>query len=207
MIPLAHQLARWDGRPVAQLSELCVGRSNQIQTAKKTTRWATHHAHADVGMRPAQHVQARAFSLLELIVVLVLMGIAVGLVAPAVARSAGAGREQRAMGDLATTLAAARLDAIRSGRDVEIELLQSESALVIRREDESRVMTDWPLVMIDDDERDIESRALRIDIRGRTAADRLAFRSRETTSRIWAIAFDPVGGVPTAQRLTEATDQ
>ncbi len=152
---------------------------------------------------PLRARRIRAFSLLELIVVLVLMGMAVGLVAPAVTRNAGAGREQRSLGELATTLSAARLDAIRTGRTVNVELTAAKNTLLVRHQDELRTLANWPLALLDSNGNDIENIALTFDIRGRTAQSRLSFRSREAPSRMWEIAFDPVGGVPAAHRLTE----
>lgn len=145
------------------------------------------------------------FSLLEIVIVLALMGVAAGLVAPAVMRHAGVSREQRAIGELVTTLATRRLDAIRTGRVETIALRRSTDDLVIGMNDAERVAPDWPLTLSSAAGSDADSIEISFDARGRADVDRVLFRSVRTPSRMWAVVFDPVGGVPTAQRVTEAT--
>lgn len=156
------------------------------------------------GAAPARRV--RAFSLLELIVVLVLMGLAVGLVAPAVARSSGAAREQNAAGELTTTLSAIRLETIRDGRASDVAIRQIDTTLVVATEGTTRAIEGWPLTMVGDFDRDIDTVEFSFDIHGRSTLERIRLRSTDTPHRLWSIDFDPVGGVPAVVRDTEASE-
>ena len=145
-----------------------------------------------------------------MIIVLVLMGIIVGLSAPAFIRSASAGHENNALGDLVSVLAVHRLEAIQTGHSVTIDVSQSDDQLTLRTGvDEPptapREFTAWPLVLVDESQEDVESVEIAFGPRGRSTAERLLFRSATKPTRLWTIAFDPVGGTPTAHRLTETS--
>ncbi len=152
--------------------------------------------------RASQH---RGFSLLEIIVVLVLMGVIAGLITPTVARSAGAGRERRLVGELINTMLARRLDAIRSGHDVHIQLtLDANRQLTLQAGDAANSWKNWPLDLLNEAGEGAESAQITFDSRGRANVDSLTLRSARSPVRIWRVEFDPVGGVPTAHRLKEA---
>lgn len=154
--------------------------------------------------RPAT-CRADAFSLLEVIIVLVLLSIIVGLVAPTVGRSAGAGADRRALGELVNTLMASRLDAIRSGADASVEMIPSGRGLTLRTGDQERLWKGWPLIILGDTNEPVDSIRITFGARGRADVDRLTLQSARSPTRLWRIEFDPVGGVPTAHRLKEAS--
>lgn len=148
----------------------------------------------------------RGFSLLEIIVVLVLMGVVAGLVTPTVARNASAGRERRVIGELINTMLARRLDAIRAGQDVHLQIsLDAERRLTLSVGDTENHWKNWPLDLLDEAGESVESAQFTFDSRGRADVESLTLRSARSPVRIWRVEFDPVGGVPTAHRLKEAS--
>lgn len=156
--------------------------------------------------QPARTYTHRGFTLLEIIIVLVLMGLIAGLVAPTVARSAGVGHERRVIGELINTMLARRLDAIRSGRDVRVQVTLNEGRrLTLRAGDRQHHWDNWPLDLLDEAGEPAGHATITFGTRGRADIESLTFRSARSPGRIWRIEFDPVGGVPTAHRLREAS--
>lgn len=145
-----------------------------------------------------------AFTLLEVLVVLVMLGVVVGMVAPAVTRSAGVRREQSSLFDLTSELALVRLEALRDGASIEVTLSQSQRTLVLESPREQKQFGPWPLALLASNGDAAATAHLRIDEHGRATPSRLEFRSFGTSTRLWTISFDPVGGTPTAHRVTEA---
>ena len=155
---------------------------------------------------PSRQAVARGFSLLEMIVVLVILGVVAGLVAPMVSRSAGLGRERRAVGELVTVFSIHRLSAIQTGQTVAVELTPIRGgALRVRAGESDRLLDRFPLVLIDAAGDTQDGARIVFGPRGRADLGALLFRSASERDRLWTIEFDPVGGVPTARRHTEAS--
>jgi len=159
-----------------------------------------------ISPQPARTRTPRGFSLLEIIIVLVLMGLVAGLVAPTVTRSASVGHERRVLGELINTMLARRLDAIRSGHDVRVQITLDEGRrLTLRVGDREHHWDNWPLDLLDEAGEPGGQAHITFDLRGRADMESLTLRSARSPGRIWRIEFDPVGGVPTAHRLREAS--
>ncbi len=160
------------------------------------------------------------FSLLELIVVLVVLGVLAGLVAPILARQSGVGLERRSADTIAAYFLADRLDALRTGRTLVITITADRGDLRIETIPAAEGYSSEPVGAgsarvrtiarpgvepIDDAERPTPEIAVVINPRGRASVERLRLRSIREPGRLWEIAFDPVGGVPTARRHTEGS--
>jgi len=153
-----------------------------------------------------------AFSLLEMIVVLVVLALVAGLSAPMVARSVGLGAERRAVGALATALTLARLDAIKDGRWVAVDLSEAGGVARVVWSDgpssdgaEDHAVEPFPLVFEGGSGGPSTTARVTFGPRGRADRERIGLRSRRSADRLWVIEFDPVGGVPTARRHTEGS--
>ncbi len=160
------------------------------------------------------------FSLLELIVVLVVLGVLAGLVAPMLARQSGVGLERRTTDTLAAVFLADRLDAMRTGRTLVVTITPGAAGLRIETiaaaegysgEPDSaastrvRTITRPGVAPIDDTDRASPEFSVVINPRGRASVERIRLRSIREPGRLWEITFDPVGGVPTARRHTEGS--
>lgn len=170
--------------------------------------------------RAREKTRSSGFSLLELIVVLVVLGVLAGLVTPMLARQTGAGRERRTLDSLASYFLADRLDAMRTGRTLIITITPAPEVLHIETvaaaegysgepdaSTPARVRTiESPGVEpIDDTDRPLAELSVVIGQRGRASVELLRLRSIREPGRLWEITFDPVGGVPTARRHTEGS--
>lgn len=171
----------------------------------------------DEASRPGRKI---GFSLLELIVVLVVLGVLAGLVAPMLARQSGVGLERRSADTVAAYFLADRLDALRTGRTLVVTITPDRGDLrietVVAAEEYSggpeadpaarvRTIARPGVEPIDDADRPTPELAVVINPRGRASVERIRLRSLRDPGRLWEIAFDPVGGVPTARRHTEGS--
>jgi prepilin-type N-terminal cleavage/methylation domain-containing protein len=150
-------------------------------------------------------VTTRAFSLLELLIVLALLGMIAALVAPAALRMSLGDPRDTDVAKLTESLAAARLDALREGASAVVRLEGKNGELAASWTDQRIEWSEWRLTIVDDTERAMDTLQMRFAATGR--ADRRDIRLLEPdTGRMWRIEFDPVSGVPSWRRIEDGAD-
>ncbi len=154
-----------------------------------------------------------AFSLIELLVVLVLLGLAVGIVAPSLIRPASISAQKRQLDALAAILASRRVEAVQAGGVVEVTLTLDDEALLIawwvpsaaepsgpappkERELQVRRVEPWRFTMETAPDEPASEVSIRFGPHGRTRMQSLWFRSRDQADRIWSVRFDVISGAP-----------
>jgi len=148
---------------------------------------------------------ARAFSLLELLIVLALLGMIAALVAPAALRMSLGDPRDTDVSELTNALAAARLDALREGASAHVLIEKKDSDLTATWTDQRIQWSDWRLTILGNADGALEELQLRFAATGR--ADRREIRLMEAdTGRMWRIEFDPVSGVPSWRRIEDGAD-
>jgi len=168
---------------------------------------------ATPGVAPPIRVPARgAFTLIELVVVLFVMGLVVGLVVPAAVDAADASRPEHALRPLVTHLAAARLEAIESGTSRDAVLAFTDDAA-------DGPAPHWPtgsLVPITPSGDALDGVTVRFDADGRASIPTIRFRDPRSGPASaagayapgvpydWAIRFDPVDGRPRVKPAAHA---
>lgn len=148
---------------------------------------------------------SRAFSLLELLIVLALLAMVAALVGPVALRMSLGDPRDTDVSELTNALAAARLDALREGASSSIRLAVDDGSLTASWSDQRIGWSDWKLAVLDDDGSVQDALQLRFAVSGR--ADRRDIRLLEAeTGRMWRIEFDPVSGAPSWRRFEDGAD-
>jgi len=164
-----------------------------------------------------------AFSLLEIIAVLVIMSMGVALVAPTLARSGGKAAERRAMAQVVDALRSARVDAIRAQQPRTVRVTIVNGAAVAQIGAEKHTIDPWPIASfkLAQDSAPVSERHARRPLQSggsnrtpRGTGDvRVIFQPSGRTdalavvadslrgARLWRITFDPVSGAPTLARV------
>jgi len=154
----------------------------------------------------------RAFSLLELLVVLALLGLVAAVVAPGAARLLAGGAERTRRAELLQFLVARRLDALTGATRVEVELVwRPDATLTVSAAGASRAFDDWPDPLGATPDPPAETAArVAFGPEGRASRRHIAFRAPGAGAQappgsdtMWAVVFDPVSGLP---RLVEPFD-
>ena len=172
------------------------------------TEWSTPWTRARSSGRAGRH---RAFSLLELLIVLVIAALIAGLAGPAIGRTLARDAERRQVVELVNHLRAVRLEAITamtpraavlswSGGELRSEVLAPAPAEGDPPAPWTREWEGWRLEpMWSRDVQVLVETEVTFDPEGRTSAGPLWFRGADTSDRLWSVRFDPVSGAPSAQ--------
>ena len=150
----------------------------------------------------------RAFSLLELLVVLGLLGLVAAVVAPGAARLLAGGAERTRRAELLQFLVARRLDALTGATRIEVELVwRPDATLTLTGAGASRAFDDWPDPLAGAPDPPAETAArVAFGPEGRAGRRHIAFRDAQAppgSDTMWAVVFDPVSGLP---RLVDPFD-
>jgi prepilin-type N-terminal cleavage/methylation domain-containing protein len=154
-------------------------------------------------------VRARAaFSLLELLVVLAILGLVAAISAPGAARLLAGGAERTRRAELTQFLLARRLDALRDARRVEIAFdWTPDAGLRLTSADLTRAWPDWPdpLAAAPAPAGPATER-LAFDAEGRADRREIRFRASgaDGSDRMWAVSLDPVSGLPSIRDPADA---
>jgi len=137
----------------------------------------------------------RAFTLLELLVVLSIAGLIAALAVPAVTKTLRGASPRSSLSDVRATLSLARAEALKAGRAVEARLSVGEDEIVIAYADhEKRINAFW---LDENNEEPLSARAVRFDSMGRANRENMEFLAasdNDARGIIWRLAFDPVSG-------------
>ncbi len=149
---------------------------------------------------------SRAFTLLEIIVVLVLIGAISTLVLTGVARATPGIQRRDALHALHSALLHARTDAMQVGEKMEVRLsFSSDDAITIQRDDTPPAMHVAPRLVrytlstpsgpnsVPDP---FAPLIARFDSGGRTDQREWAFGLADSADTLWTIRFDPLSGAP-----------
>lgn len=144
-------------------------------------------------------VSARAFTLLEVVLVVAVLGIVAGLVAVRIASTGAGASECEVLRQIAGTLNAARIDAMRRGAERSVVLRVNGEDLVIERDEKVRV---WEglgarVRMTDDRGALLDERRAVFNSWGRTDERAWRFLANGGTGasgRMWVVRFDAVSG-------------
>lgn len=144
-----------------------------------------------------------AFTLLEMLVVLALVGALAAAILPALGGWAGGGMAREALGDLRTILLTERIEAMKSGARRAVELVARDGRLVLVTPDrEVDLGPRGPRLRWADGSFAAGARA-EFDGSGRTAAREWRFGPAVGTDTLWVIHFDPVSGAAELRRWGE----
>jgi len=146
-------------------------------------------------------VTGRAFTLLELVAVLAVLGLIMGLTAPAAIRSLDRDAAREQVRDFARLLAAERLEAMQRTevRTVQIEFNARRRSLEVDSLlDASRAWKEWQTAMVDAEGERLESARITFSADGRAIGPVLRFADANADGgdRAWRIECDPITGVP-----------
>ncbi len=136
----------------------------------------------------------RAFTLLELIIVLAIAALLAGLAVPAAARAMAGATPRSTLTDLRANLALARAAALKAGEPVQATVTLEKDALSVTYQDKSRaIRAAW----LPDTAEQTAPQSVRFDPMGLADRRKLQFSapsSDDAAPTIWAIPFDPVSG-------------
>lgn len=142
----------------------------------------------------------RGFTLLELVVVVGLLAMAAGLAAASLGGSGPAARRSAALRGVTTELAVARIEAMRTGRVVEVAVMRRGDAMIAQSSKRER---SWPAAGLVATAPRGEWRA-EFDSSGRTTQRTWGFSiESEAAGERFVIDFDPVSGAPHLRRSSE----
>lgn len=149
-----------------------------------------------------RHPSPRAFTLLELLVVLAIVGAMAGLAGVGLARSIShEGNLQHARA-VAASLASARVAALRTGRPVQAELISgADQLLLVVTPGSSRRWAPPPFTLADEQGRPVERLVIAFAASGRTPSSAVGLvapgqGSATSGATIMWINFDPISGAP-----------
>lgn len=161
--------------------------------------------------RRRRSLQARGFTLLELLITLALAGLLVGVVTVGLGRMTRASENRAALIGIVNALTVARVEAMRTSRPVRVAVEVSDGRVLVREGIGDRVSR-YPVSGIqlrDGDGRPATSAAAEYDTLGRTRERVWRFEEAPHSPgtgpaqvgaagavRIWRIEFDPVSGAP-----------
>lgn len=145
---------------------------------------------------PAVTLHRRAFTLLELLAVLIVLAAVIGLVAPAMVRASARETERRQVAELVSWLSLERVEAMRRSTVVEVELRLVREGYIASGSGGERTWDDWRTIPIDESREPLGESRVYFDALGRTATRTLWLQSAEESDRIWRVEFDPISGRP-----------
>lgn len=136
------------------------------------------------------------FTLLELVVILALAGLIAGLTIAAVGRVSGAAADRRTIGEISAWVSSARVEAMRSSDDVDVEVRGTDDGL---RGTAGGRTASWRTALrpVDAASGPIAAHEASFAPSGRTRARLWRFMASADGDTIWTVAFDPVSGAPT----------
>lgn len=142
----------------------------------------------------------RGFTLLELLIIVALLGLVIGLVAPGAARMLAGGAERTRRAELIQFLLARRLDALQDARRVDIAIEWSpQTGLRASSPQRDRRWSDWPAPLASDPGAAPTGRPATVRIAfdpdGRADRREIRFGAPESDT-MWAVVFDAVSGLP-----------
>ncbi len=139
----------------------------------------------------------RAFTLLELLVVLALLGATAALVAPRLAQGAASARTRAALGGVVHALRAERAEAVRAlvPRDVTLRRDDAGGLRLVATGEPEMVWPGFPLVLLDGDSAGVPALEAHFEASGRARGGPWAF-GEPAGGAVWVIGFDPVSGAP-----------
>lgn len=180
-------------------------------------------AHGTFQRRPALRrntgPRRAGFSLLEMLVVLMIVGLLAGLIVPAVSQGSTRDRERAEMAELARMLATERVEAVRTmqPRAVRLRFAPQEGWTVTRFDETDKPASmAWGSGLLEpgdpetggpapDRDADQDSTwEIRFAPSGRTHTLSLDFVAAGGSDRIWRLEFDPVSGSPSVELGREA---
>jgi len=145
---------------------------------------------------PHAPAHLRAFTLLELLAVLIVLAAMVGLVAPALVRASARESERRQAAELVSWLSLERVEAMRRSIVVEVDLAQGDQVFAAIGPSGERVWSGWRLVLVDESGEPLDESRVYFDALGRTTTRTLWLQSAQESDRIWRVEFDPISGRP-----------
>jgi prepilin-type N-terminal cleavage/methylation domain-containing protein len=159
-----------------------------------------------------------AFTLIEVLVVIAIAAAIAGTVAIGVARSSPERALSRALGEAATELTLARVEAMQRGEAAAVEMWVTPDQIHLARGDRERKWTVAkasivPVAGVTTRLQRVEADAgphggivAAFDTMGRTRERRWEVWTEGAPDRIWAIVFDPVSGEPRVRKPGAPTD-
>jgi len=180
--------------------------------SRPTTTAATRQpagSPAWAGRPRAAHRAGRAFSLLELLAVVMLLSLVTALVAPSIGAASVRDRERSAIADLTRALRLERIEAVRSMRTRRVDLRVEDGTVALESSfargeplERTRPLGPFGVAPLEWDGRE---RTIVFEADGRTASPPISWAGAPGSDRVWIVSFDPLSGEPVG-RLRDAGD-
>ena len=178
-------------------------------------------------MTATRSLRRRAFTLLELVVVVALVGLMASLVGVRVASSSAVQQERAALQAMVDVLATTRVEAMRRGEMLTATLTCKQEQFAVDGPGMHRLVEAQGLIAIDDRVEPVGGHHVDFDGAGRTLQRMWWFvnedvqrtellnanllvapwevtgdaPARDVQGRVWRIVFDPVSGAPRVERV------
>ncbi len=140
------------------------------------------------------------FTLFEVLIVVLMIGIIAGLVASRLAATTGHARRRDALRSVTTLLAEARVTAMRRSAAETVTLSAGTNQISVSWDERERSWSGLKMTPVDSLDTPLESLEARFDPEGRTRQRIWRFMGPERGDTIWVITFDPVSGAPRLDR-------